>query len=195
MRFVTWVDLAVVGVLVLSGIVAFARGFVREILGIGAWVASAFVSVWAFPSLNPKMRQWIGEPDLADPATFLAAFLIAIFFLTILTRWVAGLVSMSALGGLDRSLGLVFGIVRGAALVIVAYIAAGMVVAVDRWPEPVLDARLLPVTYRGAEWLVDQVPPAYRPRLQAPPPGHQTTAAELLHATPQGRATARPAGN
>ena len=66
-------------------------------------------------------------------------------------------------------------------------------IPVDRWPPPVLQARTLPIAYRGANWVVAQLPPEYRPRLYAPPGGRETTAAALLHATPQGRATGRPA--
>ena len=89
----------------------------------------------------------------------------------------------------DRTLGLVFGLVRGAALIVLAYIGAAIVVPIERWPDPVLQARTLPLAYRGADWIVTQLPVEYRPRLYPPPPGRETTAAALLRATPQGRAT------
>ncbi len=60
-------------------------------------------------------------------------------------------------GGLDRTLGLVFGLVRGAALVILAYIGMGMVVQVDRWPDVVLKAESMWPVYQGARWVVEQL--------------------------------------
>jgi uncharacterized membrane protein required for colicin V production len=94
--------------------------------------------------------------------------LITLVVLLILSRWIGALVRASPIGGVDRSLGLVFGLARGAALVILAYIAAGMVIPLERWPEPVLDARSLYLAYQGAHWVREKLPVEYRPRLYAP---------------------------
>ena len=188
----TWVDLVVLGVLAVSALLAFMRGFVREVLGIGAWVAAVLVAIWAFPYARPQFREWLGTPDLVDPVTFAVVFIVTLLVLLLICHWIGALVRGSVLGGVDRTLGLVFGLVRGAALVVFAYIAAGLVVPVDRWPDPVLHARSLPVAYAGAAWAAAQLPPDYRPKLQPPPAGRQTTAEDLLRATPVGRATNRP---
>jgi membrane protein required for colicin V production len=188
----TWVDLAVLGVLAVSALLAFMRGFVREVLGIGAWVAAVLAAIWAFPYARPRFREWLGSPDLVDPVAFGAVFIITLLILLLVSHWIGALVRRSALGGVDRTLGLLFGLARGAVLIVVAYIAAGLVIPLERWPEPVLRARSLPLVYTGAAWAVRQLPPDYRPKLQGPPPARQTTAADLLHATPQGRATNRP---
>ncbi len=188
----TWVDLAVLGVLAVSALLAFVRGFVREVLGIGAWVAAALVAAWAFPFARPRFRDWLGAPDLVDPVTFASVFVVTLLVLLLISHWIGTLVRGSALGGLDRTLGLVFGIVRGAALVVFAYIAVGLVIPADHWPDPVARARSLPLAYAGAAWAVARLPPDYRPKLQAPPSGRQATAEELLRANPQGRATNRP---
>ena len=188
----TWVDLVVLGVLAVSALLAFMRGFVREVLGIGAWVAAVLVAIWAFPFARPHFREWLGAPDLVDPVTFAAVFIVTLLVLLLVSHWIAVLVRGSVLGGLDRTLGLVFGLVRGAALVVFAYIAVGLVIPVDRWPGAVLQARTLPVAYAGAAWTAAQLPPDYRPKLQSPPAGREATAEDLLRATPQGRATNRP---
>ena len=74
-------------------------------------------------------------------------------------RWISALVRASPISGLDRTLGLVFGLVRGVALVILAYIVAGMVLPVERWPEPVFDAESIwPGLSRLPCWVVEQLP-------------------------------------
>jgi membrane protein required for colicin V production len=88
-------------------------------------------------------------------------------------------------------MGLVFGLVRGAALVVIAYIVAGMVVPLDRWPEPVLQARALPLAAEGAMWVAERVPVGFRPQVYRPPAGRATTADALLRATPLGRAVGK----
>ena len=189
----TWVDLAVLGILAVSALLAFMRGLVREVLGIGAWVGAVLAAIYAMPTARGVARQWISEPAWIDPVAFLSVFLLTLIVLSVVARLFSGVVRGSVLGGVDRTLGLVFGLVRGAALVILAYIVAGLVEPVDRWPSPVLEARALTPAFRGASWVVQQLPADYRPRIYPPPPGRESTAEALFHATPQGRAYGRPA--
>jgi membrane protein required for colicin V production len=186
----TWVDLAVLAVLAVSALLAFMRGLVREVLGLAAWVGAIFAGVWALPRVRPQFQHWLGASPWIDPIAFGAVFILSLIVLLLASRWISALVRASPISGLDRTLGLVFGLVRGAVLCILAYIGAGMVVQVDRWPEPVLNAESVWPVYRGASWVVEQLPAEYRPRLY-PPPGHETTASALLQATPQGRAVGR----
>jgi membrane protein required for colicin V production len=187
----TWVDLVILAVLVLSALLAFMRGLVREVLGLAAWVGAIYAGVWALPRVRPQFHNWLGSSPWVDPAAFAAVFIIALIVLLLISRWISAIVRRSPLGGVDRSLGLVFGLARGAALVILAYIAVGMVIQVDRWPDVVLKAESMWPAYQGARWVVDRLPVDYRPRLYPPPPGRETTAAALLQATPQGRAISR----
>jgi membrane protein required for colicin V production len=75
---------------------------------------------------------------------------------------------------------------------VVAYIVGGMVTPLERWPEPVREARSLPYIYRGAEFAIMLLPQEYRPVLQIPAGGRELKAAEFLQLNPQGRAIARP---
>ncbi|MDT7949901.1 MAG: CvpA family protein [Acetobacteraceae bacterium] len=189
-----WVDLVVLGVILISGLLAFARGLVREALGLGAWAIAAYVAspLGVFPLVQPWARMQVRDTALADTLAFVGVFVIVLILLSLLAGAIASAVRGSALGSLDRTLGLVFGLLRGAALVCVAYILAGLAVPMNQWPAPVLDARSLPFVYRGAAWASDQMPPGFRP-VVAVPPGRVTNSAELLHANPVGRALgARP---
>ncbi len=190
-----WVDLTILAVIAISALLAFMRGLVREALSIGSWVGAGFFAAWAFPFVQARFRTWLVNPDIADPAAFGAMFVLALLVLSIVAGMVGAVVRGSMLGGIDRTLGMAYGIVRGVALVIFAYIAGCMIVTADKWPEPVIEARALPYAYAGATWAVGLLPPEYRPNLSTPPAGRATRAEDLLHATPQGRAittTARP---
>ena len=190
-----WVDLAVLALMLVSGLLGVMRGLVREVLGVAAWVAAAFVAgpYGVFRSVAPWVRRHVSDPGIADIMAFFGVFLIVLILLWLVVRTLSNAVRGSALGGLDRSLGLVFGFGRGAALLVVAYILLGFGLAVEQWPAPILEARSLPAIHHGAEWLADQLPPPYRPAVARPPLGRSTTAASLLRATPVGRALgARP---
>lgn len=190
----TWVDLVALAVLAISALLAFMRGLVREVLGIAAWAGAGFAAYAGLPFARPQAQAWFGDAYWVDPATLSVIFVVSLIVLMIVAHTIGRAVRASPLGGLDRTLGLVFGLARGAVLIIVAYIVAGMVVPVDRWPAPVQNAMLLQPAYDGARWVVQRVPVDYRPRLYAPPTGRQATADDLLHATPQGSALDRTAG-
>ncbi len=185
----TWVDLVVLGVLLASAALSFMRGLVREVLGIGAWVGAVVIAVKALPMSREFAARWIQEPAWLDPIGFLGAFLLALIVLSIIARLIGRVVRGSVLGGIDRSLGILFGLARGAVLVILAYILGGFAVAVEQWPDPVLKARSLEFAYQGADWLAHQVPEEYRPQVRPPPGGREATADMLMRTTPQGRAT------
>lgn len=190
-----WVDLAVLALVLVSGLLGALRGLVREVLGIAAWVAAAFAAgpYGAFRFVAPWVRRQVSDPGVADAVAFGGVFLIVLIVLWLVVRAVSNVVRGSALGGLDRTLGLVFGLGRGAALLVVAYILLGIGLAIDQWPTPILEARSLSVIHHGAEWLADQLPPTYRPAVARPPLGQSASAASLLHANPVGRALgARP---
>jgi membrane protein required for colicin V production len=185
----TWVDLGVFGLLVLSGLLAFVRGFVREVLGVAAWVGALAAGVLGLPYTRAIVGNWINAPAWVDPVAFFSAFLISLIVLMLIARLVGSLVRGSVLGGVDRTLGLLFGLARGAAIVVLAYILAAMIFPMDRWPPAVLNARSLAPAYAGAVWVRSQLPEEYRPRIYPPPSIKEATADDLMRAMPQGRAT------
>jgi membrane protein required for colicin V production len=166
------------------------RGFVREMLGIGAWLGAAAFAYQFAPDARPTFQQWISNPDYAGAAALGACFLAALIVLSMIASMLSRLVRGSTLGGVDRSLGMLFGVVRGAALVAFAYVALGLVMAPEQWPEPVLQARTLPYIYQGAAWANDRL--GHRINVPPPPRGRETHAADLLHLNPQGRAFGHP---
>jgi len=162
----TWVDGVVLAVLLLSAGLAYFRGFVREVLGVGAWAGAIVLAILAEPQTAPLAAQYVQPPWLATGVAVGLVFLVVLVILKILIAWLAGKVQRSALGGVDRALGLLFGLARGAFIVVIAYIVAGLVLpATDKWPDPVRQARSLPLAADGAAWVVAKLPEEFRPRL------------------------------
>jgi membrane protein required for colicin V production len=147
------VDIIVIAVVGLSTIIAFLRGFVREILTIGSWLGAGLVTLYAFPVLQPKFEQWISSKLAADIAGGIGLFLISLVIFSIISHFIAKFVRGSALTAVDRSLGLLFGLLRGAILVSLAYM---LVFAMD--PNLLRGARTLPMMARGAEILRNLAP-------------------------------------
>ena len=115
-------DLAVLGVIALSAVFAFARGFVRESLSIVAWVGAALITLSGFNQVYAIVAHFVTTPLLADLVAGAGLFVISLIVLTILTGFLARFVQSSALSPIDRTLGLIFGLARGAFLVSLAYL-------------------------------------------------------------------------
>ncbi|HEX4505267.1 MAG TPA: CvpA family protein [Alphaproteobacteria bacterium] len=147
------IDIIVIAVVALSALIAFLRGFVREVLTIGSWLAASLVTLYGFPLLQGKFEQWISNKMAADIVCGISLFLVTLIVFSILSHMVAGFVRGSALTAVDRSLGLLFGLVRGAILVSLAYMLL-------LWADPNMlrDARTTPMMARGAEILRDLAP-------------------------------------
>jgi membrane protein required for colicin V production len=182
------VDLGVLLILAVSALLGLSRGLVRELLGLASWIVAGYGAYRFGPELIPMAREAIGNPDLADAAAYIGTFVVFLIILSLLANLIGRLVRVSALGGLDRTLGLVFGAVRGDAILIAAYIPLALALPPERWPPAALRSLSIPLIYDGAVWVAAHIPEAYRPRVAPPPSLPGTTEADLLHATPEGRA-------
>ncbi|MFN3076981.1 MAG: CvpA family protein [Alphaproteobacteria bacterium] len=148
---VNMLDIAVVVVLILSGLLAYLRGFVHEVLGIAAWVGAAFATLYGLGSVKPIARQMISTPLIADGVAAVGIFLVVLLTLSIFTRSISRAVQSSALNSLDRSLGFLFGALRGALLVCLGYILVTSLVAPAALPGWIVQARSRPLIERGAD--------------------------------------------
>jgi len=191
------VDLTVLGIVAISALLGLSRGFVREMLGLAAWTLAAAGAIKYGPLLEPKAATLIGDPELAGVAAYGVTFLVLVIVMSLLANLVGRAVRVSVLGGLDRTLGLAFGVARGAAVMVLAYILVGTLLPhTEAWPPQMKQARTLPILYRGAVWVVSYLPDNYRPNIPPPPDDKPTTSAALLQVTPVGSALGpRPVRN
>jgi membrane protein required for colicin V production len=147
------VDIIVIAVIALSALFAFIRGFLREILSIGAWVAAGVATWFGLPLLRPFGRQYIEIELIADVATGVVIFVVVLVVASIISHFLTKGVRESALGPLDRSLGLLFGIFRGAVIVCLLLLGADVFYARENRPEWLAQARTLPIVQVGADAL------------------------------------------
>ncbi len=170
-----WIDVIVIGVILLSALFAFARGFVKEVLSIAAWVGAGCAALYAVPLAAPFAKQLIGHDIagmsvdfLAQAAVAFAVFVVALIVFSFLTSAIARLVKGSMLSSIDRTLGLIFGLLRGVVLVCIAYIALTWA-STDptRLPPWIAEAKTLPFIANGASHLRALIPAAYRDKAEA----------------------------
>lgn len=138
----TLVDAGVAIIVLLSGVLAYSRGFVREAMAIVGWIGAAVVAFIFADQVEPLVRQipivgdFIGDScELAIIGAFAAVFAVALVVFSIFTPLFSSVVQRSALGGVDQGLGFFFGVLRGIVLVAVAFFVYDTVFAGQAFAE------------------------------------------------------------
>ena len=129
----TLVDGVVAGVIVLSAVLAYSRGLVREVLAIAGWVGAAVLAYLFAGAAQPLVKEIpvinkvIGDNcELSIITAFALVFAIGLIIASLFTPLFASVVQRSFLGGVDQGLGFLFGAVRGIALVAAAFLIYDM---------------------------------------------------------------------
>ena len=124
----TIIDGVVALVIVLSALLAYSRGFVREALAIAGWIVAGILAFMFAPQVEPLVKEvpvvgdFIADScELSMIGAFAVVFAVALIMASLITPLFSSLVQRSALGGLDQGIGFLFGVARGVLLVAIAY--------------------------------------------------------------------------
>ncbi|OWU84747.1 colicin V production CvpA [Oceanicola sp. 22II-s10i] len=124
----TIIDGVVAAVIILSAILAYSRGFLREVMAIAGWVVAAVLAFIFAPQVQPLVKEvpvigdFIADScELSIITAFAAVFAVALVIASLFTPLFSSLVQRTVLGGLDQALGFFFGAARGVLLVAIAF--------------------------------------------------------------------------
>lgn len=151
------VDGIALALIVVSAVLAWSRGLVREALSIAGWIVAA-VAAFAFaPAVEPLMREIpvlrdvIGSScELGVLAGFAAVFAVALVIVSVFTPLLSGAVQNSAIGPVDQGLGLLFGVARGVLLIAIALVVYDRVLG-GAGGAPVVDDSRTRAIFAGVE--------------------------------------------
>ena len=115
-------DYLVIGIIALSGLIAFFRGFVQEALSLLLWVIAFAAAMFLNVYLDPYFVDYIDNAEIRRILTIISVFVGIIFLGGLFIKLLRGLVHWSGMGGLDRLLGVLFGFFRGMLLILVIYL-------------------------------------------------------------------------
>lgn len=150
------VDIAVVVVLLASGVFALMRGFVYETLAMAGWIAAGLAAFWGLPMARPIVSKYISNPTIADVVGGVAIFLVVLLVSSVITTAISRRVQRSAISSVDRSLGFAFGLIRGLVLASLCFILATKLF--DPEPDILASAKTRPLLVAGARVLQSLVP-------------------------------------
>ena len=135
------VDGIVLATVVISSLLAYARGLVREVMAIVGWIVAAIAAFVFAPQVMPLVKEipvvgsiLADSCELSIIASFAAVFAIALLIMSFFTPLLSPLINKSMLGKLDQSLGFIFGVIRGIALIAIGFFAYNTVLSAESFP-------------------------------------------------------------
>ena len=162
-------DIIIIVVLIASAVIAFFRGFIKEVLtivGLGGAAFGAFLfGASAIPLfegfiLNPndedyKFFDLVPDDIVALLAAYAAVFVVIFLILAVVGHYLSKGAAAIGLGPVDRSLGIIFGLVRGIVLVAVLYLPFSLIMTQDEMPAFVKESKLIPIIDKSVDWVVE----------------------------------------
>jgi membrane protein required for colicin V production len=155
---ITLLDIVLLAVMLVSGLLAMIRGFMREVLSIASWGAAAVAAVYAYPKLLPTAKQYFTSDIVATAAVVVGVFLGTLIIVSIFTIKISDMILDSRVGALDRTLGFLFGLGRGLIIVVVAFLFFAWLVPDRSQPEWVKNAKSKVVLQGTGQWLMSMLP-------------------------------------
>ncbi|HEX2556183.1 MAG TPA: CvpA family protein [Microvirga sp.] len=150
-------DLVVIGVVVISALLAAVRGFTREVLAIVAWVAAGAAAWFLHPLALPYAKQYISSDTVSLVAAIGAIFIVTLIVVSIITVKISDLILDSRIGALDRTLGFVFGAARGFVICVIGWIFLGWLLQ-GKEPEWASAARSRPMLENTGSSIIAMLP-------------------------------------
>src|SRR5580692_2854319 len=154
----SYLDLGVIVIVLISALLSMVRGFTREVLAIGSWVAAAAAAYFFYPYLMPYATPYIHKEVIAQAACAAAIFFVTLIIVSTFTVRISDAILDSKIGALDRSLGFLFGVARGFLLAVVAFAIFNWLVSEKQQPEWVRTAKTRPVLTDTADKIVAMLP-------------------------------------
>ena len=119
-------DYAVIGIALLSLLIGAWRGAVREIVNVLGWVVAFFAAQEVAPDLKNYLSEWMTDPSVRMIVAWLLVFFVVMITINLVGSLIAEGMRKLGLGTLDRGLGAVIGLLRGALIVVLLTLAAGL---------------------------------------------------------------------
>jgi|EndMetStandDraft_5_1072996.scaffolds.fasta_scaffold10840_3 membrane protein required for colicin V production len=155
---IQWLDVILILIMLISAFLAMLRGLTREMLSIMSWALAALAALFFYQLYRERVRQLIEPQMLADAVLIIVVFVIVLIVVSLITVRLSNRVLDSRVGALDRTLGFVFGLVRGLILVVIAYELIAAIVPKESLPRWVTEARSLPVIERTGRAIISLLP-------------------------------------
>lgn len=151
-----WIDILIIAIIALSAIISLIRGFVQEALSLATWIAAFTLAWFFFRPLAVELEPWIDVQSIRLGVAYAIILLLVLILGGVVNHFMKVLVDTTGLSGTDRLIGIFFGVARGAVVVAILVLLAGLTpFPNDNWWQA---SRLIPYFQDMALWLKSFLP-------------------------------------
>jgi membrane protein required for colicin V production len=152
-----WIDLLIIAIIGVSAVISLIRGFVQEALSLATWIAAFTLAWFFFRPLAVYLEPWIDVASLRLGVAYGIILLAVLLLGALVNHFMKALVASTGLSGTDRLIGIFFGVARGAVVVAILVLLAGLTpFPQDAWWS---ESQLLPYFQEMAVWMKGFLPP------------------------------------
>ena len=156
--FMTALDGLVIVVILFSAFLAMVRGFSREVLSLASWVIAAIAAVLLYKNLLPFVEAYLSNKTIALIASLAIIFVIVFIIVSIITMKIADVIIDSRIGALDRTVGFIFGVVRGLFIMVIAMLLVNQLIKPEDQAPWLKDAKTKPMLDSMSNKIWDLLP-------------------------------------
>lgn len=152
----SWVDLIIVVIIVVSALISVVRGFVKESISLASWILAGFIGLRYFAPLADLLEPYVESPTIRVGSAFAILFITTLIVGAIVNFMASQAVSKTGLSGTDKSLGVVFGAARGLLIVTMLVLLAGLTpMPTEPWWN---ESAMIEFFTEMANWIKDILP-------------------------------------
>ncbi len=152
----SWLDLVIIGIILISALISLVRGFVKESISLVSWILAGFIAFRYFSALAELLLPYVESPTIRTGVAFSVLFVSTLIVGAIVNFMASQMVSKTGLSGTDKTLGMVFGAARGILIVTLMVLLAGLTpMPEETWWQ---DSATIRYFSQLANWLKDILP-------------------------------------
>ncbi len=152
----SWLDLAIIGIILVSTLISLVRGFIKESISLVSWILAGFIAFRYFGPLAEMLSPYIESPTLRTGSAFAILFVSTLIIGAIVNFMASQMVSKTGLSGTDKALGMAFGAARGALIITLMVLLFGLTpMPNESWWQ---DSTMVPYFTNLASWLSEMLP-------------------------------------
>ena len=135
-----------------------AKGFMRSLLSFSKWILALLITIYLVPKLNPWVQDYIESKFIADIGLGVFIYIVSLFVIINIGKAVGKTVTWSGLGSVDKTFGLIFGILKGYVVCVCIFSLLNWFYPHQNWPIKAESSFSFQKIYKGSEFLIDGFP-------------------------------------
>jgi len=151
-------DLIVFLIVVYSMAQCAANGFMISLLSFSKWILALVITIYLVPKLNPWVQDYIGSKFIADIGLGVFIYIVSLFVIINIGKAIGKTVTWSGLGSVDKTFGLIFGILKGYVICVCIFSLLNWFYPHQNWPIKAEGSFSFEKIYKGSEFLIDEFP-------------------------------------